>query len=89
LISYLYFSPESNNYSLSKEIKVNTSLKKAFIDDGRPIYKSAIAAGINPNKVSKFICELSKPTDEEKERLARELKRSADELFPENSMEVV
>ncbi len=61
-------------------------LKKAFLDLEVPIYKTAIRAGVNPNKASKIIHELAKATPQERASLSRVLNRPAAELFPDEGV---
>lgn len=61
---------------------MNLSLKKALIDKMQPAYKTAIAAGINPNKVSRFISGLSEPNQEERKILSKVLGKPESDLFP-------
>ena len=68
---------------------MNLKLKHALINRQIPAYKSAIEAGINPNKVSKFVAELVNPTQQEKEALSRVLGCPAVDLFPEPTPPVV
>ena len=62
---------------------MNLPLKVALVERETPAYKTAMAVGIHPNKLSKFISGLQVPTQEEKKRLAKILNRTIDELFPE------
>jgi hypothetical protein len=68
---------------------MNFPLKRALNErlvSNRPVpaYVSAKEAGIkNPNKIYKIVSGLVKPSDEDKENLARILDCPVDELFPE------
>jgi len=66
---------------------MNLNLKKSLIDRGIPAYRTAMEAGINPNRVSKFICGLAKPTQSEMEVLAKLLNKPIDDLFPSEPVE--
>jgi len=68
---------------------MNLPLKVALVERGTPAYRTAMAIGIHPNKLSKFISGIQDPTKEEKERLANILNRAVDELFPEPHPPVV
>lgn len=61
----------------------NIPLKVALMEREKPDYQSAIEADLHPNKLSKIINGLQKPTEEEKQRLADVLNRAVDEIFPE------
>jgi hypothetical protein len=63
---------------------MNLTLKHALLDRHVPAYVSAIDAGIrNPNKIYKITSGLVKPSEADKEGLARVLNLSVDKLFPE------
>jgi hypothetical protein len=60
----------------------NLALKKALIDREIPIYKTALEAGIHPNRLSRFISGLSEARDDEKEKLSELAGKPIIELFP-------
>lgn len=63
---------------------MNLKLKLALVTRGIPAYQTAREACISPNKLYRFVAELSQPSQDEKERLSEVLNRPADELFPES-----
>ena len=65
---------------------MNIQLKVALVERGQPAYKTAIEADLHPNKLSKFTTGIQEPTQNEKNRLAEILGRSADELFPQPNL---
>jgi len=67
---------------------MNLSLKHALIDRKTPAYKTALEAGIYPNRLSRFITGLSEPREDEKEKLSKLLNKPISELFPTCSVEV-
>ena len=62
-------------------------LKVAIAADGRPAYQIAAAAKINPNTVSAIAAGRTVPSEAVKQRLAAELGRSVEELFPTEAVE--
>jgi len=64
---------------------MNLALKFALVERGIPAYKTAIEADLHPNKLSKITTGIQEPTQNEKNRLAEILGRSADELFPHHN----
>jgi len=61
---------------------MNLELKLELIRRRIPAYQTAKDANILPNRVYRFVAELSQPSQDEKERLSQVLGRPADELFP-------
>jgi len=61
---------------------MNLELKLALVTRGIPAYQTAKDANIPPNRVYRFVAELSQPSQDEKDRLAEVLERPTDELFP-------
>ena len=61
---------------------MNLPFKFALIAHSEPAYRVAIKADINPNKLSRFVMEISDPSEDEKERLATVLERPESDLFP-------
>jgi len=61
---------------------MNLKFKLALVTRGIPAYQTAKEANIPPNRVYRFVSELSQPSQNEKERLSEVLDRPADELFP-------
>jgi len=61
---------------------MNLNFKLALVTRGIPAYQTAKDANIPPNRVYRFVAELSQPSPDERERLSKVLDRSADELFP-------
>jgi len=62
---------------------MNLLLKIALTAHSEPAYQVAIKADINPNKLSRFVMEISDPSEGERERLAKVLERPVSQLFPE------
>jgi transcriptional regulator with XRE-family HTH domain len=63
-------------------VNKNLKLKVALTIHPEPAYCIAFQAGMRPDKISKIICGVAMPTDEEKKRLAKILGRTEDEIFP-------
>ena len=65
---------------------MNRNLKIALLDKGVPQYRTAMEADVQPTKLSQIIYGGAKPSDEEKERLARVLGCEVDHLFPAENL---
>lgn len=63
---------------------MNLALKHALVDYPGHAYKVAENTGILYTSISKFISGVQKPTDEQKQALAKELNKPVKELFPQN-----
>ena len=58
---------------------MNLKLKQALA--GHKAYKVAKQIGVHHSTISKFISGLQEPTEEQKEKLAKVLGKSVEELF--------
>jgi hypothetical protein len=61
---------------------MNTALKVALLESGRPAYAIAAAAGISETRLSRLVRGRVRPTPAEGKVLARELGRQVADLFP-------
>ena len=64
---------------------MNKILRSAFIEEDRKIYEVEREADLPQSKLSKIIHQVVEPTEDEKERIAKSLKRQASDLFPNPS----
>ncbi len=67
---------------------MNTSLRIAFIEEDRKIYEVERDADLPQSKLSKIIHQIVEPTDGEKDRIAKILKRPTSDLFTSPSTPV-
>lgn len=67
---------------------MNKTLRSAFIEEGRKIYEVEREADLPQSKLSKIIHQVVEPTEDEKERIAKSLKRSSCDLFSDHSTQV-
>ena len=67
----------------------HSALKIAVFMSGRKQIDVALSAGISPGRLSQLANGWAKPTPREKYLLSRELGRSIDSLFPEESQKAV
>lgn len=61
----------------------NTALKVAIVQSQLPQHEVARRARIRETRLSHIVRGRVEPTEEERERLAKLLRRSQDELFPQ------
>ena len=65
---------------------MNLPLKIALVARGIPSYVTAKEANISPNKLSRFVMEISFPNEQEKKVLSKILDKTVRELFPESKL---
>jgi hypothetical protein len=68
---------------------MNKALRIAIIERGLPQWKVAKRARVGEARMSGFVHERFEPTDEEKDRIARVLKKSPADIFPSAASEAV
>ena len=61
---------------------MNKILRSAFIEEDRKIYEVEREADLPQSKLSKIIHQVVEPTEDEKARLAKALRRPVSDLFP-------
>jgi plasmid maintenance system antidote protein VapI len=63
--------------------KLNVALKMAILESGKKQRRVAALARIHPTELSAIVRQRRSASKEQRERLARVLGRSQNELFPE------